>query len=222
MAIGKMLSLAVAGPGRLELEWDDGHGAAVDLGAVIAGHPGLKPIRAARAFAKAALSDDGWSVEWPGGVDLGAPQLRRWADEQAGETMRADDFRAWMKAHALTLDGAASGLGLSRRMIAYYASGEKPIPKTVLLATEGLRARERKEQRADNMLANESGAAGIRRGRGALIQGSTAMSKGSRTFAIGRDAKSGAFIPVKEAKSRPSTTTVERMPKAGHGDTKRK
>ena len=35
MAIGKMVSLAVAGPGRLELEWDDGHGAAVDLGAVI-------------------------------------------------------------------------------------------------------------------------------------------------------------------------------------------
>ena len=79
--------------------------------------------------------------------------------------MRADDFRAWMEAHALTLDGAASALGLSRRMIAYYASGEKPIPKTVLLATEGLRARERKEQRANKMLANESGSAGIRRGR---------------------------------------------------------
>jgi hypothetical protein len=28
-------------------------------------------------------------------------------------------------------------------MIAYYASGEKPIPKPVLLATEGHRARER-------------------------------------------------------------------------------
>jgi hypothetical protein len=49
-----------------------------------------------------------------------------------------------------------------------------------------------------------------------------AMSKGSKTFPIGRDAKSGEFIPVKAAKSRPSTTTVERMPKSGHGDTKRK
>jgi hypothetical protein len=48
------------------------------------------------------------------------------------------------------------------------------------------------------------------------------MSKESKTFPIGRDAKSGEFIPVKEAKSRPSTTTVERMPKAGRGDTKRK
>jgi len=46
------------------------------------------------------------------------------------------------------------------------------------------------------------------------------MSK-SKTFPIGRDAKTGQFIPVEEAKGRPSTTTVERMPKAGHGDTKK-
>lgn len=164
MAIGRIVSLAVAGPGKLELEWDDGHGAAVDLGEIIANHPGLKPIRAAKAFAKAALSADGWSVEWPGGVDFGAPQLRRWADEQAGETMRADDFRSWMETHALTLDGAAEALGLSRRMIAYYASGEKPIPKTVLLATEGLCARARGRKRVG--VAEEGATFAGRRGKG--------------------------------------------------------
>jgi hypothetical protein len=31
----------------------------------------------------------------------------------------------------------------------------------------------------------------------------------SKTRKIGRDAKTGEFIPVKEAKSRPSTTVVE-------------
>ncbi len=82
-------------------------------------------------------------MEWPGEIDFGSPQLRRWADEQSGEAMRAEDFRAWMEAHGMTLDSAASALGLSRRMIAYYASGEKEIPKTVLLATEGYRARQR-------------------------------------------------------------------------------
>ena len=51
--------------------------------------------------------------------------------------MRASAFRAWMDEHGLTQEAAASALGLSRRMIAYYLSGEKPIPKTVLLATEG-------------------------------------------------------------------------------------
>ena len=40
MAIGKLTSLAVIGPNALELAWDDGHVAKVDLGDVIAGHPG--------------------------------------------------------------------------------------------------------------------------------------------------------------------------------------
>ena len=46
------------------------------------------------------------------------------------------------------------------------------------------------------------------------------MSKGRKTFDIGRDAKTGHFIPVKEANERPSQTTVERVPKKGFGDTK--
>lgn len=47
------------------------------------------------------------------------------------------------------------------------------------------------------------------------------MSKGSKTFPLGRDSKTGEFIPVKEARSRPNTTTVERIPKSGNGDTGR-
>ncbi len=43
-----------------------------------------------------------------------------------------------------------------------------------------------------------------------------------RYTAIGRDAKTGQFLPVKEALRRPSTTTVERVPKPGYGDTKKK
>ena len=33
----------------------------------------------------------------------------------------------------------------------------------------------------------------------------------------GRDAKNGQFIPVKEARQRPSTTVVERVPLPGKG-----
>lgn len=47
------------------------------------------------------------------------------------------------------------------------------------------------------------------------------MSKGSKTFPLGRDSKTGEFIPVKEAERRPNTTTVERIPKSGNGDTGR-
>jgi hypothetical protein len=42
----------------------------------------------------------------------------------------------------------------------------------------------------------------------------------SKTTLKGRDARTGQFIPVAEARQRPSTTTVERVPKPGYGDTK--
>ena len=42
----------------------------------------------------------------------------------------------------------------------------------------------------------------------------------SRKFYLGRDSKTGEFIPVKEVQRRPGTTTVERIPKAGNGDTR--
>ncbi len=45
---------------------------------------------------------------------------------------------------------------------------------------------------------------------------------GGKTTLKGRDSKTGHFIPVKEARDRPSTTQVERVPKPGYGDTKKK
>jgi hypothetical protein len=140
--IGKITSVAVIGDKHLRIAWDDGHVAPVDLTDVIAAHKGLAALKKKNEFARVTVSADGWSLEWPSGVDFGAPQVRRWADEQAGEVMRVADFRTWMDDHALTQEAAAQALGLSRRMIAYYLSGEKPIPKTVMLATEGWAARE--------------------------------------------------------------------------------
>jgi hypothetical protein len=140
--IGKITSVAVIGDKRLEIAWDDGHVAPVDLSGAVSAHKALAPLKKKGEFARAIVSADGWSIEWPSGVDFGAPQLRRWADEQSGEVMRVADFRAWMDEHSLTQEAAAQALGLSRRMIAYYLSGEKSIPKTVMLATEGWAARE--------------------------------------------------------------------------------
>lgn len=142
LMLGKIESVAVVGDKSLEIGWDDGRVARVDLLEIVAGHEALAPLRKKSEFAGVGLSRDRWSLEWPSGVDFGAQQLRRWADEQAGEAMRAADFRAWMDAHQLTQEAAAQALGLSRRMIGYYLSGEKVIPKTVLLATEGWAARE--------------------------------------------------------------------------------
>lgn len=136
MSVGRIKSIEARGRSVLAVTWDDGRCSEVDLGPIIAAHRALAPLAEPDAFA--VTSEDGWSVEWPAcGIDLGAAQLRRWADEQAGEAMPAEAFRTWMERHRLTLDRAAEALGLSRRTVAYYLSGEQPVPKTVMLATEG-------------------------------------------------------------------------------------
>lgn len=142
MSIGKLTEVAVTGPTELSVAWDDGRRASIDFAAVIAGRAALAPVASADGFGNVAVSPDGWSLEWPCGIDFGSPQLRRWADEQAGETMPAVAFRSWVEGHGFTLERAAQALGVSRRTIAYYLSGEMPVPKTVMLATLGYDRRE--------------------------------------------------------------------------------
>lgn len=48
------------------------------------------------------------------------------------------------------------------------------------------------------------------------------MAKESRTVTRGRDADTGVFTTVKEAKDHPKTHIVERVPKPGYGDTKKR
>jgi hypothetical protein len=52
------------------------------------------------------------------------------------------------------------------------------------------------------------------------VGGETQVSKESKTTLRGRDSRTGTFIPVKDARRRPETTQVERVPKPGFGDTK--
>lgn len=138
MSIGRIESAVTRSKAVLVATWDDGRRAEVDLAPVIAARKVLAPLADPEIFHRIHIADDGWSVEWPAcGIDLGSAQLRRWADEQAGEAMPAPAFRAWMEGHGFTLDRVAEALGLSRRTVAYYLSGEQPVPKTVMLATEG-------------------------------------------------------------------------------------
>ena len=51
--------------------------------------------------------------------------------------MTAAQFKAWLELHGLSLAGAGRALGLSRRQIAYYKSGAKPVPLVVVLACAG-------------------------------------------------------------------------------------
>lgn len=85
MAIGKIEAVDVVGERRIAIRWDDGVIRIVDLSAPISERSVLAPLRTADEFERVQVSADGWSLEWPRGVDFGAPQLRRWADEQAAQ-----------------------------------------------------------------------------------------------------------------------------------------
>ena len=50
--------------------------------------------------------------------------------------MTADAFQHWRKRKAYRLDEAARVLGLSRRMVAYYEKGDRPILRVVALQLE--------------------------------------------------------------------------------------
>jgi hypothetical protein len=117
----------------------------VDLAQWIEAVPVLEPLRDPSVFAGVRLLDDGFTLEWvPDELDMGGDQLWRLAGEQAGELMPTAEFRAWRRRHDLSLTGAAELLGISRRLVAYYDSGERAVPKTIQLACEGWEARQAK------------------------------------------------------------------------------
>jgi transcriptional regulator with XRE-family HTH domain len=57
--------------------------------------------------------------------------------------MTANAFRHWRERKAYTLGETARALGLSRRMVAYYEKGDRPIPRVIALPTRALQYGER-------------------------------------------------------------------------------
>ena len=130
-------------PATLEIAWRAGENSTVDVSRLIKRFKLYAPLRNAALFTRAKADPWGHSVNWPGEIDIGADQLYELAREQAGE-WGPERFAAWMAKHGLSLNAAADALGLSRRMIAHYRTGSRPIPRVVALACEGLSVRWKK------------------------------------------------------------------------------
>ena len=130
-------------PATLEIAWRAGENSTVDVSRLIKRFKLYAPLRNAALFTRAKADPWGHAVNWPGEIDMGADQLYELAREQAGE-WGPERFAAWMAKHGLSLNAAADALGLSRRMIAYYRTGSRPIPRVVALACEGLSVRWKK------------------------------------------------------------------------------
>lgn len=133
-----LTSVEVVAPTTLSLVYADGDRLLVNLADIIAKHPALRSLAAPKVFATAALGEWGGSVVWNNddALELAADNLRARAVEQAGGYSHELIWN-WMARHNLTLDTAAQALGMSRRMLAYYRSGAKPVPRTVALALLG-------------------------------------------------------------------------------------
>jgi len=118
----------------IRIRWIGGRTVDVDLRDLVK-KPAFESLRGNR-FQKVLVGEWGHSVEWPGGIELGADELWRRALKAEGRN-DALEFLDWRMRHGLSLSAAAEALGLSRRMVAYYSSGSKAVPRTVLLACAG-------------------------------------------------------------------------------------
>lgn len=126
-------------PLTLRIRWVDGEEAEVDVSGLVETFRLYEPLRRShQLFRQVRLGEYGTDVVWPDEMDIAAVTLWRLAQEQSGTTMSPEAFRHWRERNAYTLDSAARALGVSRRMVAYYEQGAKPIPRVVALATRSL------------------------------------------------------------------------------------
>lgn len=122
-------------PATLMLQWSDGTEATLDVVKVLK-LKHYRSLRDPRIFVRACVGEWGHSVEWPSGADLSAEML--WLETLSATGREGTrEFLEWRLRHGLSLSRAADALGVSRRMVAYYSNGEKPVPRPILLACKG-------------------------------------------------------------------------------------
>jgi hypothetical protein len=133
----RLARVARHGVYEVAVEWAAGsareHNAdLVDLAPLILTHKLYKPLRGNPDLLDTVhMIEDGSSIAWGAddAIDMRATSIERLAEEQ----MSSADFRAWLEQHKLTYDAAAAQLGISRRLVAYYAD-QRPVPRYIALA----------------------------------------------------------------------------------------
>jgi hypothetical protein len=120
----------------LKVTFGDGVTLDIDMNPLIASHPVLLPLKDPTLFISARIDEFSRNIIWNEDIDLAGDNLRAEAVEQSGGISHERIWN-WMHRNNLTLDTAAAALGISRRMLAYYRNGEKPIPRHIWLACLG-------------------------------------------------------------------------------------
>jgi len=117
--------------------WADGLVAEVDVSTIVDKFAVAAPLRDATRFSQAKVGEEGVTVDFGDDLEIPTDHLRRLAYEQAGKIMAVGEFRAWRTRNGLSLTQAAAALGINRRTVSYYESGQHLIPRTIMLACLG-------------------------------------------------------------------------------------
>ncbi len=133
-------SLEVKLPCTLVLVWSSGDVTPVNLQFLIQNSRHYAALADTALFAQARMERWGHAVVWSDAIDMGADGLWDEALKQNPAPDPVAEFEAWKTRNHLSLTTAAHALGLTRRTVSAYASGMRPIPKTVLLACRGWEA----------------------------------------------------------------------------------
>ena len=134
----RLQAVKVLKPYQLCTTWSTGEVLEVDLGSVLRNIHALEKLLDPKVFVKAHLAEWGHGIEWFES-ELGADNVYAWAKEQAGEVSH-QMFDTWMHRNGLSLNTAAEALGISRRMVSYYRTAQKSIPRAIWLACLGWEA----------------------------------------------------------------------------------
>lgn len=140
----KILTVEALPDFALRITWANGLTSNISQKEAIfdADKPALKPLQDTSVFAGVSC-EFGWSVEWESvDIQIGADML--WMDylSQSGKPGAARFFLFRLQ-NSLSLSGAAEVFDMSRRMMAAYSSGAKPLPRTMILAMKGYEAEKR-------------------------------------------------------------------------------
>lgn len=136
--------IAAVRPGEgdyvVHVTWEDGSDTRVDLAEPVFAYKHFRPLRNVARFRTIDVEEWGWAISWGDDLDFSGEALMEMARAQEDAAMTASELRAWLKLHDQTQESAARLLGISKRIIAYYATGARPIPKYIVLALKGAAA----------------------------------------------------------------------------------
>lgn len=119
---------------KVRVTWRSGEVKVVNLAPALESRRVYIPLRQDDAlFQTLKVNEDGTAIEWSADLDFSAA----WIDRLPADTFTNDDFREAMAKLSVSLDGMASALEISRRLVADYRK-EKPIPRHIALATRYL------------------------------------------------------------------------------------